>query len=99
MEKVSRLTKNALASKNLNRAAQAALVCYQANKALGEIFDKDFCKNIEVVSFKNEILYIKTTSPSYSQEIKIKESAIIGAINGFLEKKTVVEKVKFRSGN
>ena len=99
MEKASKIIKRTrvFASKNLDGAASAALVCNKASKAFCEVFDKDFCKNTEVTSFKEGSLYVKVSSPTYAQEIKMKEGDIIGMINRLLEKK-LVEKIRFRSG-
>ena len=86
---------NVFVAKNLNRAASAALVCNLAQKALLEIFGKEFCEKIAVTSFKDEVLYLGTDSPTYAQEIKMREAEIIDTLSKLLNKK-LVEKIKFR---
>lgn len=96
MEKISKLTRNTLAGKKLGRAAEAAFICHVANRVLKEIFDKDFLKEIKIISFKESILYIEIANSCYAQELKIKEGEIVGKINRSIGK-NLVGKIRFKS--
>lgn len=76
MDKINLASKRALVYLGLDDAAHAAFVCFEAGKILKKLFEKDFTKEIKIVSFKNGYLYVQTLSSTYSQEIKIKESEI-----------------------
>ena len=96
MDKLSRLTNNVLISKNLNKAASAALICHEAGKALKEFFDKEFLREINVVSYRDGSLYLSTTSSGYAQEIILKEKDIIGEVNKALPGGPV-KKIRFKA--
>lgn len=96
MEKLSRLTKNSFASKDTNRAANAALVCHVAKRCLGEFFKKSFLKEIEIISFRDSVLFVSTPNSTYSQEIKLKEKDILDSLNKDLRSE-IVENIRFRS--
>ncbi|MDD5731437.1 MAG: DciA family protein [Patescibacteria group bacterium] len=96
MDKISGLTKKSFENRNLTGAAHAALVCFVAKKCLEEILKKSFLKEIEIVSFRDGILFISTPNSTYSQEIKLKEGEILKKINLEL-KKDLVEKIKFKA--
>lgn len=96
MEKASRVIKNmkVFKSKNLDRAASAALVCHHAKDVFSDLFGKDFCKNVEVISFKENTLYVKTGNAVYSQEIKMKQTEITSRVK---EKGDfVINKISFK---
>jgi len=96
MEKISGLTKKSFEKQSLNRAANAALICHVAKRCMGEVFKKGFLKDVEVVSFRDSILYISTPNPMYSQEIKLKEKEFLDKLNLEL-KKELVSKIRFKS--
>lgn len=98
MEKASKIIKRTrvFATKKLDGAAQAALVCNKADRAMRNIFDRDFCKALSVVSFKEETVWIGVSNPVYAQEIKIREEALVNETNKLLGKK-IVSKVGFRT--
>lgn len=96
MEKISGLTKKSFEKQSLNRAAEAALICHISKRCIGETFKKSFLKEIEIVSFRDGVLFISTPNPMYSQEIKLKEKELLEKINLEL-RGSLVEKIKFRS--
>lgn len=96
MEKISRLTKKNLFKGSVDRAANAALVCHVAKRCMGDFFKKGFLKEIEVVSFREDTLFISTPNSTYSQEIKLKERDILETINKDLNS-NIVKTIKFRS--
>jgi hypothetical protein len=95
MEKISGLTKKSFKHQNLNRAANAALICHVSKRCMGEIFKKGFLKEVEIISFREGTLFISTPNPTYSQEIKMKEKDILDKINLDL-KSNLVDKIKFK---
>jgi len=95
MEKISKLTRRKLFNKKIEGAANAALVCYLAKEIIEKMFNNDFCKNIEIISFRNNNLYIKTTSAIYSQEIRMKQDLIVCEIKK-KRNDVVVEKICFK---
>lgn len=98
MQKISGLTQNVMAGRSLDRAANAALICFVAKRCMGEIFKKNFLEEVEIISFRDGTLFISTTSPTYSQEIKMKEKEILDKINLEL-RNNLVSKIRFKSGN
>ena len=67
-----------------------------ANKALKDIFDKEFLREIKIVSFREGSLYFSANNTHCIQEIKMKESEILVKTNQLLGKK-LVEKIRFRA--
>lgn len=96
MDKISKLTRNTLVDKNLGRAAEAAFICHLSNKAIQDFFDKDFLKEIKIISFRDGYLFFSTSNSTYAQEIKMKEKEIVSKTNELLGKK-LVEKIRFKS--
>uniref|UniRef100_A0A7C4M2Q5 DUF721 domain-containing protein n=1 Tax=candidate division CPR3 bacterium TaxID=2268181 RepID=A0A7C4M2Q5_UNCC3 len=95
MQKISRINLDEIERKNIGPAAKAALICYIVNKFIKKTFDKDFIKEIKVISFKDGVIYFSATNTCYIQELKIKEKEIIKGVNNLLEKK-LIEKIKFK---
>ncbi|HRY59962.1 MAG TPA: DciA family protein [Patescibacteria group bacterium] len=96
MDRIGKLTKSVLVGKNLNRAAQAALVCHEAEKALEGLFDKDFLKQVKIISSRDDCLYLSTTGSVYSQEVNLREKDILDAINKLLQNKSIT-RIRFKS--
>ena len=98
MEKISRLTKKSMDRRGLKKVAGAAFVCYEAEKVLKNIFDRDFLKEVGIVSFSLGNLYLHASSSNYIQELKINESKIISELNSILGEPTVA-KIRFKQSN
>jgi len=96
MEKLSGLTKKSFANKNMDRAANAALICHVGKRCLGDFFKKSFLKEIEIISFRDGTLFIAASSPVYAQEIKMREKDFLDKVNLEL-KDNLVDKIRFRS--
>ena len=77
MQKLKISSQRVLVKQGLSDVVHAAFVCFEAKKVLKKVFEKDFIKEIKIVSFKNGYLYIQTPNSAYSQEIKIKEKEIV----------------------
>lgn len=52
----------------------------------------DYASNIDIVKYKNKILYLKTDSPAWKQEIRIQLDTIIKQFNFYL-KENLIEKM------
>ena len=95
MEKVSKITKDIFGSKGIKKAAGAAFVCNMFKKSLQRFFEKDFLREIMIISFSKKSVIIKTPNNFYAQEIKLKEKDILKEANQRLENDSI-ESIRFR---
>jgi len=79
----------------LKKAAGAAFVCNIFKKALQELFEKDFLREITITSFSKGVIIVKTPNSFYAQEIKLKEKEILGKANQRLEQ-DLIKNIRFR---
>jgi len=95
MEKISKISKKTFQGKKIWKAAHAAFVCNTAKKVLRKLFDKDFLKNIKIISFAENTLYLSASNNFYAQEVKLKEKEIFEKINKRLSE-SIVRKIRFK---
>ncbi len=96
MERISKLTKKSFKHQNLNRAANAALICHVGKRCMEEIFKKGFLKEVKIISFREGTLFVSTPNPTYSQEIKMREKDILNKLNSEL-KDNLVKQIRFKT--
>ncbi len=96
MRKIGDLSKKAMKNKNLEKAAQAAFICNIAKNVLGDLFDPLFLKNVKIISFKGECLYLLVSDSSCAQEIALRQKDIIETINEKV-KNDIIKKVRFKN--
>lgn len=84
-----------MVGKSLGGAAQAALVCHVAKRAMKDFFEKSFLREVEIVSFRDDTLFVMTPNSTYSQEIKMKEKNILDKANSEL-RQNLIGKIRFK---
>ena len=89
MQKISKIKKNIFGSSSTSKAASAAFVCSQSLKALKNVFPREFISELNVISFKNKILFIGVKNSFYAQEIKLREKEVVKEINSMIGENTV----------
>jgi len=78
-----------LEKKGLGKSIQAALACDDVEKALREILPETIMDKTKVVSLKNFVITVRTSSSVIAQEIRLHEGDIINRLREKFGQETI----------
>ncbi len=92
-ERIDKIARRVVSEKNIQKTAQSAQVCFEAQKIITNLFPK-FGSKITIESFSQGTIKLISSSPAINQEVQFKKDEIIKKINQKL-KAEIVKDLRF----
>lgn len=65
-----------LAALGIKKQVDAALICEAFDKAVFDVFGEKGAKNVQAISFKNDVLKVGVSSSSWANEINLRQKEL-----------------------